>query len=73
MAVQGTLTNNRVDMAENRLGTNKKETAPVNVSTAKAKGASVNDYYNSILKSLGSSAITPERINYESLGYDMPT
>lgn len=73
MAVQGTLTNNRVDMAEIWPNTNKQKTAPVNVSKAKAKGASVNDYYNSILKSLGSSAITPERINYESLGYDMPT
>ena len=38
-----------------------------------SKGASVNDYYNSILKSLGSSKILPDTITYEALGYTMPT
>ena len=92
MAVQGTLTNNRVDSPD-YTGASKLYDAIKNYNANVSKGWNVpyvssvksnsggsssnkmtlNDYYNSILGSLGSSAITPEKIGYDSLGYDMPT
>jgi hypothetical protein len=48
-------------------------TPPPNPNVGKPKGLTVSEYYNNILAQLGGSGITPEKITYEALGYEMPT